>query len=110
MVGSGRASKQRLEFRWANTILGNIKTALRSTYHAVRPKCAQRYLSEFEYRFNRRFDLPDIIPRLAYVALGTPPMPGRLLSLSSNPTSDCKHTKKLSENVRGFCRNKTNIL
>ena len=42
---------------------------------------AQRYLSEFEYRFNRRFDLPDIIPRLVYVALRTPPMPERLLKL-----------------------------
>ena len=47
-----------------NTILGNIKSALRGTYHAIRPKYAQRYLAEFEYRFNRRFDLPDIIPRL----------------------------------------------
>ena len=35
-----------------------------------------------EYRFNRRFDLPDIIPRLAYVALRTPPMPERLLKLN----------------------------
>lgn len=51
------------------TILGNIKSALRGTYHAIRPKYAQRYLSEFEYRFNRRIDLSDIIPRLAYVAL-----------------------------------------
>ena len=42
---------------------------------------AQRYLAEFEYRFNRRFDLPDIIPRLVYVALRTPPMPERLLKL-----------------------------
>ena len=69
------------EFRWVNTILGNIKSALRGTYHAIRPKYAQRYLSEFEYRFNRRFDLPDIIPRLVYVALRTPPMPERLLKL-----------------------------
>ena len=46
------------------------------------PKYAQRYLAEFEYRFNPRFDLPDIIPRLAYVALRTPPMPERLLKLN----------------------------
>ena len=58
-----------------------VKTALRGTYHAIRPKYAQRYLAEFEYRFNRRFDLPDIIPRLVYVALRTPPMPERLLKL-----------------------------
>ena len=82
VMGSGRASVQRPEFRWVNTIVGNIKSALRGTYHAVRPKYAQRYLSEFEYRFNRRFDLPDIIPRFVYVALRTPPMPERLLKLN----------------------------
>ena len=76
VTGGGKAAVERPEFRWVNTILGNIKTALRGTYHAVRPKYAQRYLAEFEYRFNRRFDLPDIIPRLVYVALRTPPMPG----------------------------------
>ena len=80
-VVSGRAAVERPEFRWVNTILGNIKNALRGTYHAIRPKYAQRYLSEFEYRFNRRFDLPDIIPRLVYMALRTPPMPERLLKL-----------------------------
>ena len=81
VAGSGKASVERPEFRWVNTILGNVKSALRGTCHAIRPKCAQRYLSEFECRFNRRFDLPDIIPRLACVALRTPPMPERLLKL-----------------------------
>ena len=68
LTGGGKAAVERPEFRWVNTILGNIKSALRGTYHAIRPKYAQRYLAEFEYRFNRRFDLPDIIPRLVYVA------------------------------------------
>ena len=81
VTGGGKAAVERPEFRWVNTILGNIKSALRGTYHAIRPKYAQRYLAEFEYRFNRRFDLPDIIPRLLYVALRTPPMPERLLKL-----------------------------
>ena len=81
VTGGGKAAVERPECRWVNTILGNIKNALRGTYHAVRPKYAQRYLAEFEYRFNRRFDLPDIIPRLLYVALRTPPMPERLLKL-----------------------------
>ena len=79
VVGNGRASVQRPEFRWLNTILGNIKTALRGACHAIRPEYAQRYLSGFECRFNRRFDLPDIIPGFAYVALRTPPIPERLL-------------------------------
>ena len=69
-------------------MLGNVKNALRGTYHAVRPKYVQRYLAEFEYRFNRRFDLPDIIPRLVYVALRTPPDAGAAtqvtLGLSGN--------------------------
>ena len=49
---------------------------------SVRPKYAQRYLSEFEYRVNRRFPLLELIPRLACVALGTPPMPEKLLKPS----------------------------
>ena len=80
-MGSGRASVEHPELRWVNTILGNLKSALRGTCHAIRPQYAQHYLSEFEYRFNRRFDLPDIILRLAYVALRTPPMPERLLKV-----------------------------
>ncbi|MEW5250916.1 IS1595 family transposase, partial [Microbulbifer sp. 2201CG32-9] len=40
-----------------------------------------RYLAEFQYRFNRRFDLCALIPRLVYVSLRTPPMPERLLKL-----------------------------
>ena len=81
VCGGGRASVEEPEFYWVNTILGNLKSALRSTYHAIRPKYAHRYLSEFQYRFNRRFDLCELIPRLAYVALRTPPMPERLLKL-----------------------------
>jgi hypothetical protein len=82
VCGGGRASVETLEFYWVNTVLGNLKSALRSTYHAVRPKYASRYLAEFQYRFNRRFDLERFIPRLAYVALRTPPMPERLLKLA----------------------------
>ena len=81
VVGSGKAAVERPEFRWVNTILGNVKNALCGTYHPVRPKYAQCYLAEFEYRFNRRFDLPETIPRLVYMALRTPPMPEWLLKL-----------------------------
>jgi len=82
VCGAGRASVEEPEFYWVNTILGNLKSSLRSTYHAVRPRYAQRYLSEFQYRFNRRFNLSDLIPRLAYAALRTPPMTEKLLKLS----------------------------
>ena len=82
VCGGGRASVEEPEFYWVNTILGNLKSSLRSTYHAVRPEYAQRYLSEFQYRFNRRFDLQGLILRLAIAALRTPPMPENLLKLS----------------------------
>ena len=81
VVRSGKAAVERPEFRWVNTILGNVKNAMRGTYHTVRPKYARRHLSEFEHRFNRRFDLPDIVPRLVYVALRTLPLPGNILKL-----------------------------
>ncbi len=41
-----------------------------------------RYLAEFEYRFNRRYDLAAMIPRLAWAAVQTTPMPYRLLKLA----------------------------
>ena len=44
VVGRGRASVEHPEFRWVNTILGNIENALRGTYHAVRPKYAPALL------------------------------------------------------------------
>ena len=40
-----------------------------------------RYLAEFEYRFNRRYDLAAMLPRLTWAAVRTPPMPYRLLKL-----------------------------
>ncbi len=82
VCGGGRASVEEAEFYWVNTTLGNLKSALRSTYHAVRPKYAQRYLAEFQYRFNRRFDLAAFISRFMYIALRTPPMPERLLKMA----------------------------
>ena len=70
-------------FRWVNTTPGNIKSAITGTYRAVR-KHAGRTLAEFEYRFNRRFDLTTIIPRLGYVSVRTQPMPYRLLKLTED--------------------------
>lgn len=58
-----------------------MKNALTGTFHAFDLKHAPRYLAEFEYRFNRRFDLGSMIERFSYAALRTPPMPYRLLNL-----------------------------
>ncbi len=36
-------------------MIGNIKGMLKGVHHGVSPKHLQRYLTEFCYRFNRRF-------------------------------------------------------
>jgi hypothetical protein len=81
-TGSGKQAARTPAFKWINTALGNIKAALVGTYQAVREKHVPRYLAEFEDRFNRRYNLETMIPRLAFVALRTAPMPYRLLKLA----------------------------
>ncbi len=51
-------------FKWVNTVLGNVESAIRGTFPAVSEKHAPGYMAQFEYRFNRRFHLPDMIERL----------------------------------------------
>lgn len=84
VTGGGPESVTKREFAWVNTMIGNIKTAMTGSYHAINPKHLPRYLAEFCYRFNRRFQLEDMIPRFSYIALRTPPMPGRLLSMAED--------------------------
>lgn len=82
VTGGGPASVECEDFRWVNTVIGNVKNALHGTYHKVGPQHLPRYLAEFCYRFNRRFDLAAMLPRLGYAAARTPPMPYRLLKLA----------------------------
>jgi len=81
MSGPGIAQR-RQALNWVDTMLGNVKNAIHGTYHAIRPKHLPRYLAEFSYRFNRRFDLASMLPRLATAAAQTPPMPYRLVTLA----------------------------
>ena len=81
-TGSGPKAAKHPRFKWVNTTLANMKTAIVGTYKAVREKHVQRYLAEFEYRFNRRYQLETMIARLACVSLRTPPMPYALLKLA----------------------------
>lgn len=84
--GGGRASVENPAFNWVNTMLGNVKNAIVGNLHAVREKYVPRYLAEYEYRFNRRFDLPAMIERFTYVAVRTAPMPDRLLTMAEAHT------------------------
>ena len=74
VTGSGRASATHPEFRWVNIMLGNLKNAITGTYHAFKfAKYASRYLADFQYRFNRRYDLRSILPRLIRATATTAP-------------------------------------
>jgi ribosomal protein L37AE/L43A len=84
--GGGRSSVENPAFHWVNTVLGNVKNAITGSLQAIRGMHAPRYLAEFEYRFNRRFDLPAMIERFTYVAMRTPPMPYRLLKMAESYT------------------------
>lgn len=76
VTGGGKVSAALPQFKAVNTLLGNLKTALTGTYHAFNfAKYAHRYLAEFQYRFNRRFDLSAILARLLWAAVLAPPTP-----------------------------------
>ena len=63
-------------FKWINTIVGNLKTRFGGAYHAFDfAKYAHRYLAEFQYRFNRRFDMKSILSRLLHALVVAPPSP-----------------------------------
>ena len=68
------------QFSAINTTLGNLKTAIAGTYHSFAfSKYAHRYLAEFAYRFNRRFDLAGLTQRLIVAAASTQPRTEHLL-------------------------------
>src|SRR5215475_11500859 len=46
ITGSGRKATLNPAFKWVNTTLGNIKSAITGTYRAIRDKHVPRYLAE----------------------------------------------------------------
>ena len=69
-------------FQWLNTVLGNVKTAIRGVYHSISDKHVPRYLAEYCYRFNRRFNMGGMIVSLIKHSVNTPPMPKHLLKMA----------------------------
>ncbi len=84
VTGGGYHSVNIEAFTWVNTMIGNVKNAIKGTYHAINPKHLPRYLAEFCYRFNRRTHLENMLSRFAYIALRTPPMPMRLAKIAEH--------------------------
>ena len=72
----GKAGTELDGARWVNVVLGNLKRSLDGTCHAFGFfKYAERYLAEAAWRFNRRFDLKALVPRLLVTATACPPWP-----------------------------------
>ena len=75
ITGGGRP--EGVEFKWVNTGLGNVKSAIKGTLRSCDPQHTPRYLAAFEWRYNRRFDLSKNLERLARVAATISPQPHR---------------------------------
>ena len=66
IVTGGKHPNELTQFRWINTLLGNLKTSLSGTFHAINvEKYAKRYLDGTCFRFNRRFSLAAMTERIA---------------------------------------------
>ena len=60
---------------WVNTILGNVKRSLNGTCQVSAP----RYLAEFQYRFNHRYDPAALLQRLLRASASALPGPRPIL-------------------------------
>ncbi|MEA0718594.1 IS1595-like element ISXca4 family transposase, partial [Xanthomonas campestris] len=84
-TSGGRAATEATGARWVNVVLGNLKRAISGVYHAIaQGKYAKRYLAEAAYRFNRRFRLREMLPRLATAMMQSTPCPEPVLRAASN--------------------------
>ena len=68
-VVKGQEANEKLP--WVYILIGNAKSFIRGTYHGVSHKHLQSYLSEFCYRFNRRFNEFQITDKLLTACLST---------------------------------------
>lgn len=85
VTGGGRAATEAKGARWVNILLGNVKRAISGRYHSVRQaKYARLYLAEAAYRFNRRFHLRSMMPRLLRAMVLCKPHPEPVLRTASN--------------------------
>lgn len=57
---------------WLHTMISNAKSFIQGTYHGIASKHADLYLTEFCFRFNRRFFHETLFERLALAAVNAP--------------------------------------
>ena len=78
ITGGGRPKGP--DFKWINTGLGNVQSAIKSTLRSCDARHTPRYLAAFEWRYNRRFELSKNLERLARVAMTIAPQPRSTLA------------------------------
>ena len=66
-----KAHEAQEKLPWVHILIGNAKSFIRGTYHGVSHKHLQSYLSEFCYRFNRRFNEKQMTDRILTACLFT---------------------------------------
>jgi hypothetical protein len=77
VTGSGRQAARWASLEWVNTALANSRP--RSAAPIVSAKHAQRYLTSFAWRFNRRYQLDSLTERLAFACIHAKPHPYRTI-------------------------------
>ena len=70
LLGGDRELTRRL-FSWVHILLSNLKRFLLGTHHKPEPKHLTRYVAEFTYRFNRRWQERSLCHRLTRACLTT---------------------------------------
>jgi hypothetical protein len=85
VTGGGKQACEIPQLKAINIVIGNLKTAITGTYHAFKFwKYTERYLAEYQYRFNRRFDLSTLMTRLIRAAAHCKPVPERSLRMAED--------------------------
>lgn len=85
VTAGGRDACEVRGARWVNVVLANVKRAISGRYHAFKQgKYARRYLAEAQYRFNRRFCLAAMLPRLMRAMMLCNPWPEPALRAAGN--------------------------
>ncbi|WP_299021198.1 IS1595 family transposase [uncultured Photobacterium sp.] len=82
VTGGGASSVELPYFQWVNIMISNVKNSMHGTYHAIGKKHLPRYLGEFCFKFNRRFNLETLLEQLVFASIQAAPMPQRLLKLA----------------------------
>jgi ISXO2-like transposase domain len=87
VTGGDKQACEIPQLKAVNTVLGNLKTAITGTNHAFKfDKYADRYLAEYEFQFNRRFDLGSLAQEFIRAAANCKPTPMRALRMAE----DCR--------------------